>query len=94
MSENEISQYRIVIFGSAVVGKSALTIQFIHNHFLEEYDPSVEDSYRKQVTIDQEDCILDMTDTSDQEEYAVMHDRYVKFSDGFFLSLFCVYYSL
>ena len=31
------------------VGKSALTIQLIQNHFVDEYDPTIEDSYRKQV---------------------------------------------
>lgn len=34
------------------VGKSALTIQLIQNHFVDEYDPTIEDSYRKQVSID------------------------------------------
>jgi GTPase SAR1 family protein len=24
------------------VGKSALTIQFMHNHFVEDYDPTIE----------------------------------------------------
>ena len=29
------------------MGKSALTIQLIQNHFVPEYDPTIEDSYRK-----------------------------------------------
>ena len=28
------------------MGKSALTIQLIQNHFVDEYDPTIEDSYR------------------------------------------------
>ena len=36
------------------MGKSALTIQLIQNHFVDEYDPTIEDSYRKQVVIDGE----------------------------------------
>ena len=32
------------------MGKSALTIQLIQNHFVDEYDPTIEDSYRKQVS--------------------------------------------
>ena len=35
--------------GAGGVGKSALTIQLIQNHFVDEYDPTIEDSYRKQV---------------------------------------------
>ncbi len=46
------------------VGKSALTIQLIQNHFVDEYDPTIEDSYRKQVVIDGETCLLDILDTA------------------------------
>ena len=34
-----------------MAGKSALVIQLVQNHFIDEYDPTIEDSYRKQVTI-------------------------------------------
>lgn len=40
------------------VGKSALTIQLIQNYFVDEYDPTIEDSYRKQVVIDNDTCLL------------------------------------
>lgn len=50
--------------GGGGVGKSALTIQLIQNHFVDEYDPTIEDSYRKQVTIDDETCLLDILDTA------------------------------
>ena len=49
------------------LGKSALTIQLIQNHFVDEYDPTIEDSYRKQVVIDGETCLLDILDTAGQE---------------------------
>jgi hypothetical protein len=29
------------------VGKSALTVQFVSGHFMEKYDPTIEDFYRK-----------------------------------------------
>jgi GTPase KRas protein len=51
------------------VGKSALTIQFTQSMFVEEYDPTVEDNYRKQTSVDDEVCMLDITDTAGQEEY-------------------------
>lgn len=38
-----------VVVGAGGVGKSAMTIQFIQSHFISEYDPTIEDSYRKQV---------------------------------------------
>ena len=39
------------------------------NSFVDEYDPTIEDSYRKQVVIDGETCLLDILDTAGQEEY-------------------------
>jgi hypothetical protein len=45
-------EYKVVLMGAGGVGKSAICIQFIQNHFIDEYDPTIEDSYRKQVTID------------------------------------------
>uniref|UniRef100_A0A8R1I9Q0 Small monomeric GTPase n=1 Tax=Caenorhabditis japonica TaxID=281687 RepID=A0A8R1I9Q0_CAEJA len=43
-----MTEYKLVVVGDGGVGKSALTIQLIQNHFVEEYDPTIEDSYRKQ----------------------------------------------
>lgn len=65
------------------VGKSALTIQLIQNHFVDEYDPTIEDSYRKQVVIDGDTCLLDILDTAGQEEYSAMRDQYMRTGEGF-----------
>lgn len=78
-----MTEYKIVIVGGGGVGKSALTIQLIQNHFIDEYDPTIEDSYRKQVTIDQETCLLDILDTAGQEEYSAMRDQYMRTGQGF-----------
>lgn len=74
---------RLVAAGG--VGKSALTIQLIQNHFVDEYDPTIEDSYRKQVVIDGETCLLDILDTAGQEEYSAMRDQYMRTGEGFLL---------
>ena len=47
----------------------AKTDSFSHLSFVDEYDPTIEDSYRKQVVIDGETCLLDILDTAGQEEY-------------------------
>jgi GTPase KRas protein len=74
-----------VIVGGGGVGKSALTIQLIQNHFIDEYDPTIEDSYRKQVTIDDSTSLLDILDTAGQEEYSAMRDQYMRTGEGFLL---------
>jgi len=80
-----MSEYKLVVVGSGGVGKSALTIQLIQNHFVDEYDPTIEDSYRKQVVIDNETCLLDILDTAGQEEYSAMRDQYMRTGEGFLL---------
>nr|CAA61434.1 RAS protein [Raperostelium minutum] len=82
-----MTEYKLVIVGGGGVGKSALTIQLIQNHFIDEYDPTIEDSYRKQVSIDEETCLLDILDTAGQEEYSAMRDQYMRTGQGFL----CVY---
>ena len=81
------TDFKLVVLGSGGVGKSALTIQLIQNNFVDEYDPTIEDSYRKQSTIDDQSCMLHILDTAGQEEYSAMRDQYMRTGEGFL----CVY---
>uniref|UniRef100_A0AAQ4RPE8 Zgc:55558 n=1 Tax=Gasterosteus aculeatus aculeatus TaxID=481459 RepID=A0AAQ4RPE8_GASAC len=38
-----MTEYKLVVVGAGGVGKSALTIQLIQNHFVDEYDPTIEE---------------------------------------------------
>jgi small GTP-binding protein len=78
-----MSEYKLVVVGAGGVEKSALTIQLIHNHSVDEYDPTREDSYRKQVAIDGETCLSDILDTATQEEYCATRDHYRRTGEGF-----------
>ena len=42
-----MKEFKVVVLGSGGVGKSALTVQFVSGHFMEKYDPTIEDFYRK-----------------------------------------------
>ena len=61
---NAAAEYKLVMLGGGGVGKSAITIQYISSHFIDEYDPTIEDSYRKQINLDGENCLLDILDTA------------------------------
>lgn len=39
------------MLGSGAVGKSALTIRYVSDQFVDNYDPTIEDSYRKMITV-------------------------------------------
>lgn len=86
MSKNQfLREYKLVVVGGGGVGKSALTIQFIQSQFVDEYDPTIEDSYRKQCVIDDEVALLDVLDTAGQEEYGAMREQYMRTGEGFLL---------
>jgi GTPase KRas protein len=74
-----------VVLGAGGVGKSALTIRLVTDNFLDEYDPTIEDSYRKQVMIDEEAALLDILDTAGQEEFSSMQDQWMRDGKGFLL---------
>mmetsp|Transcript_40497 Transcript_40497/g.66523 ORF Transcript_40497/g.66523 Transcript_40497/m.66523 type:complete len:198 (+) Transcript_40497:56-649(+) len=79
----ESKECKIVVLGGGGVGKSALTIRLVTNNFLEEYDPTIEDSYRKSVAIDNESCLLDILDTAGQEEFSSMQDQWMREGQAF-----------
>ena len=45
-------------------------------------DPDLEDSYKKQVVIDGETCVLDIFDTAGQEQYSAMRPQYLRTGHG------------
>jgi len=80
-----LREYKLVVLGSGGVGKSALTVQFVQGIFVEKYDPTIEDSYRKQVESDGTQCMLEILDTAGTEQFTAMRDLYMKNGQGFVL---------
>eukprot|EP00744_Colponema_vietnamica_P027556 GILI01041398.1.p1 GENE.GILI01041398.1~~GILI01041398.1.p1 ORF type:complete len:188 (+),score=52.98 GILI01041398.1:75-638(+) len=80
-----MTEYQLVVVGAGGVGKSALTIQLIQGHFVDECDPPIEDSYRSQYEVDGESVVLDLLDTAGQEEYSAMRDNYMRTGGGFMI---------
>lgn len=69
--------------GSGGVGKSALTLQFMYDEFVEDYEPTKADSYRKKIILDNEEIQVDILDTAGQEDYAAIRDNYFRSGEGF-----------
>jgi len=82
---DKTNEYKLVVLGGGGVGKSALTIRLVTDNFLDEYDPTIEDSYRKNVTIDNDPAMLDILDTAGQEEFSSMQDQWMRDGQGFIL---------
>uniref|UniRef100_A0AAQ4R2D4 Small monomeric GTPase n=1 Tax=Gasterosteus aculeatus aculeatus TaxID=481459 RepID=A0AAQ4R2D4_GASAC len=78
-------EYKVVVLGSGGVGKSALTVQFVTGTFIEKYDPTIEDFYRKEIEVDSSPSVLEILDTAGTEQFASMRDLYIRNGQGFIL---------
>jgi len=74
--------FPIVVHGCGGSGKSALTIRFLQNHFVELYDPTIEDSYRKTETVDGVELVFNILDCAGAEEYSALRDQYIRKCKG------------
>ncbi|KHJ79053.1 Ras family protein [Oesophagostomum dentatum] len=59
------------------------SLLFCYSQFVEEYEPTKADSYRKKVVLDGEECSIDILDTAGQEDYSAIRDNYYRSGEGF-----------
>ncbi|KAL9656483.1 hypothetical protein ABK040_005247 [Willaertia magna] len=81
-NSNYDCEIKIGLYGDNFVGKSTIVMQFIENRFIKEIDPTLEDSYRKLVTINSKNCFLEVYDFL--FNYS-LGDYYMKVIDCFIL---------
>ena len=69
---------------------------YTHNHFVDYYDPTIEDTYRKTVSIENPSAkkgeassslfLLDILDTAGQEEFSALRDSWIRGCSAFLLT--------
>lgn len=74
--------------GGGGVGKSSLTIRFCKPslEWIDDYDPTIEDFYRRQTTVDGEPVLCDIIDTAGQEGFAGMRDSWIRSGDAYVIA--------
>jgi small GTP-binding protein len=88
-SESEPQILSLNLAGAGGVGKTSLATQFVEHTFLVDYDPTIEEQYRRYCIVDETPYLLNITDTAGQEEYATLRD--VSFREG---QIFLLVFSL
>eukprot|EP01120_Amphizonella_sp_Union-15-10_P014742 TRINITY_DN726_c0_g1_i1.p1 TRINITY_DN726_c0_g1~~TRINITY_DN726_c0_g1_i1.p1 ORF type:complete len:248 (+),score=35.44 TRINITY_DN726_c0_g1_i1:483-1226(+) len=82
-------EVKIVVMGDVGVGKSSLVIRFIQNVFVTEYDPTIEDSYRKSQVVNfgkkSLKLLYEILDTAGSDDFSAMRDQYYRVSNGFII---------
>jgi len=83
-SQNFIKR-SIAIMGSRAVGKSSLTIQFVENHFVDTYYPTIENTFTKNVKYKGQDYTVEIIDTAGQDEYSILGSQHATGIHGYVL---------
>ncbi|EIM19287.1 p21-ras protein [Wallemia mellicola CBS 633.66] len=76
---------RICVLGAGAVGKSSITVRFVHGSFYENYDPTIEDSFTKLAEIDGKTHRLQITDTAGVEQMMTLRESVIRESHAFLL---------
>ncbi|XP_022073904.1 GTP-binding protein Rheb isoform X1 [Acanthochromis polyacanthus] len=66
-------------------GKSSLTIQFVEGQFVDSYDPTIENTFTKTMTVNGQEYNLQLVDTAGQDEYSIFPQSYTIDVDGYIL---------
>ncbi|XP_030405899.1 GTP-binding protein Rheb isoform X2 [Gopherus flavomarginatus] len=76
---------KIAILGYRSVGKSSLTIQFVEGQFVDSYDPTIENTFTKLITVNGQEYHLQLVDTAGQDEYSIFPQTYSIDINGYIL---------
>jgi GTPase KRas protein len=79
----------VSVLGSGGVGKSALTLRFVRDFFVDHWDPTIEDAYRKQVEVDSQACQLEILDTAGQDDFESLRPQWMMDKDGY-IFVYCM----
>ncbi|KAI0259871.1 small GTPase superfamily, partial [Gloeopeniophorella convolvens] len=78
-------EFNAVVLGAGGVGKSALTVRFMRDEFVENYDPTIQEEYRRSIEVDGELTWLEVMDTAGAEQFTALNEVYIKSGKGFVL---------
>ncbi|CAF2363070.1 unnamed protein product [Rotaria sp. Silwood2] len=82
---DQSTDYRIVVFGSAGVGKTNCVLRFVNGQFRENYIPTVEDTYRQVVSCNKQITTLQITDTTGTHQFPAMQRLSIQKGHAFIL---------
>lgn len=79
------TDYRVVVFGAAGVGKSSLVLRFVRGTFKDTYVPTIEDTYRQVISNNKVVCSLQVTDTTGSHQFPAMQRLNIQKGHAFVL---------
>jgi len=79
-------EFKIIVIGCGNVGKSALIVQYVSGIFVEKYNPTLEDCYRRETTCEQKNIAIEILDTGGTEQlFTPVLDQHFQQAHGFII---------
>jgi len=75
-------RFMLVVMGRSRVGKTAITIRYTSAAFVQQYDPTIEDTHLKQTTIGNVPVCLEILDTAGEETYSSLRRSWMQNGGG------------
>ncbi|KAJ5981498.1 hypothetical protein N7522_013919 [Penicillium canescens] len=76
----------LVVVGDGDVGKSSLAARFCLDKFAEGLEPTLDDSYRTRMVVDNRPCILEIVDTAGRGNYAAIRETHIREGEAFIIA--------
>lgn len=74
---------RVSILGGGGVGKSAITLRFVRDFFVQNWEATIEDAYRKTMKVDGSTVTLEILDTAGQEDFSTLRAQWMMDKEGY-----------
>ncbi|ODQ64053.1 GTP-binding protein rhb1 [Nadsonia fulvescens var. elongata DSM 6958] len=76
---------KIAVVGTRAVGKSSMTVQYVEDHFVESYYPTIENQFSKVVKYRGHEYDIEILDTAGQDEFSIMNEKHLIGVHGYVL---------
>ncbi|ODV97336.1 hypothetical protein PACTADRAFT_15811 [Pachysolen tannophilus NRRL Y-2460] len=76
---------KIAVVGSRSVGKSSMTVQYVEEHFVESYYPTIENQFSKTISFKNQEYAIEILDTAGQDEFSIMNQKHLIGIHGYIL---------
>ncbi|CAG9975066.1 unnamed protein product [Clonostachys byssicola] len=77
--------HRVLLLGSGGVGKTSLCNSFCLGHFVDTFDSSIDNGYRKEIAVDDKPCVIHIFDKGGQAEHLTLRQEWIRENTAFIL---------
>lgn len=78
-----VETLNVAVLGAGHVGKSALTLRFVRDFFVQDWDPTIEDAYRKNLPVGDRTVQLEILDTAGQDDFESLRPQWMMERDAY-----------